>query len=159
MVNLIPRRVLSTALVARLDEIANATVYLRRVGFVLGQTGEVPPPTVSSTDKRVRPYIVVHPSAGYTGPDRRLDASTAGRVYTPQITCVAGDETALEPLLDAVAAKLDDWRPTLPEPHTNADLGRFRPLVGYDPGPASRDDDVTPARFWTPLLYRLPVYH
>lgn len=155
----VPRRIITAALVARLDEISNVTVYLRRVGFVLGSTVTVPPPTVSPIDQRVRPYVVVHPSPGMNGPDSRLDDSSSGRVYGPQITCVVGDETALDVLVDAVTAKLDGWRPALASPHDMAEIGRFRPLAGFDPGPGSRDDDVTPARFWTPLQYRLPVYH
>lgn len=154
----LPRRVVTSALIARLNEVGNVTVYLRRVGYVLGSVVEVPPPTVSDTDRRVRPYVVVHPSPGTPGPDQRLDSSSVGRVYGPQITCVVGDEVALDVLVDAVTDRLDGWRPVFAAPYASVDVGRFRSLRGFDPGPGRRDDDVTPARFWTPLQYRLPVY-
>jgi hypothetical protein len=33
-------------------------------------------------------------------------------------------------------------------------VGRFKPPVGYDPGPFRRDDAVNPSRFSLPLQYR-----
>lgn len=158
MSSLISRKTITDLLCSRLAEIPNTTVYLRRVGFKPGTNTHTPPPTVSSTDLRVRPYLVVYPSPGMDGPDRRLDSRTNGRIYRPQITCVVGDETAIDLLVDAVSTKLDGWRPTLPGPLPSNAVGHFRPLAGFDPGPTGRDDDITPARFYTALQYVLPVY-
>lgn len=144
-----------SAMVARLDEaVPNTTIYLRRVGHVLGQPDDVPPPTVSDTDRRVKPYVVVYPSPGVAGPDRRLGTLQHGRVFAAQTTLVAGDETALDILVRHVESALHDWRPQL----GRADVGRVRP-AGFDPGVSLRDDDVTPPRFWVPLQWRIPIYN
>jgi len=155
----IPRRVVTDALVTRLETIPNLTVYLRRVGFVRGVTDapggqEVPPPTVSVTDRRVRPYVVVYPTAGMNA-HPRLDYAVPGLVWDVQLTCVAGDESAIDPVVDLVTGCLDGWRPVFPGPYDQVVNGPFAAVPGYDPGPVRRDDDVTPARFWTPLEYRV----
>ena len=154
----LPRGLLTRTLVARLEEIQHLTVYLRRVGFVLDAAAEIPPPTISPDDMRVRPYAVIYPSPGSDGPDERLDQTLTGIVWRPQVTLVAGDETALDLVVDAVTQRLDSWRPTFSAPHDDIEVGRLRKPPGFDPGPSRRDDDIAPARYWTPLQYVLPVY-
>ena len=94
---------------------------------------------------------MVYPSPGAPSGDTRLDGSTAGDTVTFQLTCVAGDEYALDPVLDAVKARFDDWRPVLPDPYDGQPIGRSRLL--NDPGPSRRDDNESPPRFWVPLIY------
>lgn len=153
----LPRRVLEARVDARLKEIANLTVYLRRVGHVIGTPDDVPPPTVSENDLRVRPYVVQHPSPGRAWPNRRLVGYETGIGWTTQLTCVTGDEEGLGPLVDAVSARFDNWLPTFAAPHADKPARRFRLL--NDPGPSQRDEDVRPPRYWVPLIYQLPVGH
>jgi hypothetical protein len=142
----VPRRVLVDALAARAT-IPNVTVYKRLVAPA--------PPTISANDLRVKPYVVLHPSAGVTGPDERLGGDRVGLAETFQLSCVAGEEKALDLLVDAITARFDEWRPALAAPYDVVVLGRCRML--NDPGPSRRDDDVAPPRFWTPLIYGLVV--
>lgn len=143
----VPRRVLVEAYLARAAEIANVTVYLRQVA--------TEPPTIGPDDLRVKPYVVLYPSPGVPGPDERLGGDRVGLADTLQITCAAGEEKALDLLVDAVSAKYEEWRPVLPSPYEQLQLGRCRQL--NDPGPTRRDDEERPARFWTPLVYGLVV--
>lgn len=142
----VPRRVLVEALAAR-AAITNVTVYVRQVA--------ASPPTVSTEDLRVKPYVVLYPSAGVAGPDTRLGGDRVGLAESFQITCVAGEEKALDLLTEAVANRFEEWRPTLAAPYDTVVLGRARQL--NDSGPNQRDDDVKPPRFWTPLVYGLLV--
>lgn len=155
----IPRRVLEQLVETRLQEIDGLTVYRRRVGYVHGQQADVPPPVITpGYDLRVRPYVVQYPSAGMTGPFERLDWTRKGLEWTTQLTCVVGDETALNVLVDHVTSRLDEWRPVLPAEYAAiAHTGRFRML--NDPGPGRRDDSESPARYWTPLVYSLLINH
>ena len=143
------RRQVVAAVDTRLREIPNLQVYLRRVGYVLGEDVDRPPAKISPTDQRVRPYVTQHPSVG-SPLEERLGGHQNGLLWSAQITCVVGDETALEPLVDAVTARLDMWRPF-------DGLGRLRVPVGFDPGPSRRDDDESPSRYWVPLQYQLAL--
>jgi hypothetical protein len=140
----VPRRLLVTAVNDRLDTIPNLTVYLRTV--------DPEPPTISDTDQRVRPYVVQHPSPGMTD-DVRLGGTRNGLTWTTQLTVVAGTPDALEPVVDAITTRLDNWRPTFTGEHANTIVGRLHLL--NDPGPSRRDDNESPARYWTPLIYQL----
>lgn len=149
----VPRRILTQVIAAR-QAIPNTTAYVRVVGRLLDGTS-VPPPTIGPNDLRVKPYTVLHPSPGITGPDERLGGDRVGLAETFQLTCVTGDEDALDPLVDAVTARFDEWRPVLPAPYNTMPIGRCRLL--NDPGSSRRDDDVKPSRFWVPLIYGLVV--
>lgn len=150
----VPRRILVAALEARAT-IPNVTTYVRKVGLVLGEDDPVPPPTISADDLRVRPYLVIYPSPGGPGSDERLGGDIVDLATTFQLTCATGDESAIDPFVDIVTDLFDEWRPVLPAPYENVILGRCRLL--NDPGPARRDDDESPSRFWTPLIYGLLV--
>lgn len=152
----VPLSVWVPAIVERAT-IANVTTYLREVGRVAGVDQDVPPPTISDDDLRVRPYIVVYPSPGGPSGDVRFDGSTVGKSGSFQLTCVVGDESALDVLLDVVLARFDDWRPVLPAPYDGLPIGRCR-LIS-DVGPSRRDDAETPTRFWVPLIYSNTINH
>lgn len=138
----VPRSVLTDVLEARAT-IPNVTTYVRRI------TGS--PPTIGFNDLRVKPYVVLYPGPGITGPDERLGGDRVGLADTFQITCACGDEDAMDLLIDAVTSRFDEWRPTLPSPYDNVTVGRCRML--NDVGPTRRDDDEKPPRFWVPLVY------
>ncbi len=142
----VPRRLLTAAVRDRVDAIANLTVYLREVA--------PNPPTISADDLRVLPYAVIYPSPGVPV-DSRFCGDRARLSWTVQVTCVAGDNEAIDPVVDAVTAQLEGWRPVLPEPHDALRIGKLRLL--NDPGPSRRDDDVAPARFYVPLIYGLAI--
>ena len=142
----VPRRVLVEVLFARL-ELPNVSHFLRQIDEEL--------PTIGENDLRVKPYTVLYPSAGAGGYDQRLGGDLVGLSTSFQITCGAGEEKAVDLLVDAVTGRFDEWRPTLPDPYDDHPIGRCRLL--NDPGPARRDDDESPARFWTPLVYGLHV--
>jgi hypothetical protein len=74
---------------------------------------------------------------------------------TFQLTCVGGEEKAVDLLVDAITAKFDEWRPVLAPPNDTTVLGRCRML--NDPGPSRLDEEERPPRFWTPLVYGLVV--
>lgn len=149
----IPARLVSLAVVERLSTITGVTVFLRRVGSVPGSGSYVEPPTVSATDQRVRPYVVVYPSA-LTDAHSRSGALRPGSMWRTQLTCVAGDFEALDPLCDAVATVLDGWRPAFPLPYHNVLNGPVGPEDFAVSGASRVDEDVSPPRFWLPLFYQ-----
>lgn len=150
----VPLRVLEQVVDARLKEIANVTVYLRQVGHVLGSPSVTDPPTISADDLRVRPYVVQHPSPGSRGTDQRLAGMVVDRRWSTQLTCVVGDAEALGPLVDAVEGKFNEWRPVLPAPYNVTVMPSWF-TRSFDPGPSQKDDDITPSRFYVPLIYDL----
>jgi len=153
----IPRRVIENKVDARLKEISNLTVYLRRVGHVVGSPNDVEPPTVNSADLRVRPYVVQHPSAGRPGNRNRLSGRRNGLIWTTQLTCVVGDESALAPLVELVASKMESWRPVFASPYDTVTVRPF--LQINEPGPSMRDEDERPPRYWTPLIFSASIPH
>lgn len=140
----VPRRLLVAAVDNRLHSISNLAVYLRTV--------DPKPPTISDTDQRVRPYVVQHPAPGMTD-DIRLGGTRNGLTWTTQLTVVAGTPDALDVVVDAITDRIDNWRPKFSGDHTNTLVGRLHLL--NDPGPTRRDDNESPARYWTPLIYQL----
>lgn len=140
----ISRKLLTDAVDARAKTIPHITVYRRNITST--------PPTVGPQDLRVRPYVVQHPSAGTPGPEEDLVGDVVDLVTTFQLTCVAGDKIAADYLVDLVSARFERWSPNLDAGLT---VGRCRQV--NDPGPARRDDAVTPPRFWTPLVYAVAI--
>jgi len=148
----VPRRVIVEVLAAR-AVIPNVTTYVRKVGTLAnGQT--LNPPTISSNDLRVKPYIVLYPSPGIPGPDERLGGDRVGLGETFQLSCVVGEEKAIDLLIDAVTSRFDEWRPVLPAPYDTLPIGRTRLLNDVMPRP---DEDEKPPRYWVPLVYGLVV--
>lgn len=148
--NRLGRRILGDAVMARLGTIANLSTY----------RGEVPatPPTISTDDLRVKPYAVFYPTGGLPGFDPRLGGDSNGLSWKFQITCVSGRESDVEQLVDVVANKFELWTLVPNLDVMPADLrfiGRCRQI--NDPPPAQRDDAPTPARFWSALLYEIPL--
>lgn len=146
--NRLGRKTLADAAMARLATIANLTVY----------RGAVPktPPTISVDDLRVKPYVVLFPGGGMPGADPRLAGDSNGFDWTFKLTCVSGRETDIEQLVDLVTDKFELWS-LVPSP-TLADLrviGRCRQI--NDPEYPVPDMSQTPLRFFTPLIYRIPL--
>lgn len=110
-------------------------------------------PTVVPENGRVQSYIVLYPFGRAAGPDGDLGDQATDLTYTCQIQCVAGFETDCEYLVDQVDGLMNRWTPAV----AGLVFGRFKPPVGYDPGPVRRDDTVKPVRFWVPLQYRITV--
>ena len=147
---MVARRALVEAVDTRLKQIPNLQVFLNRPGNVYGEPDEVPVATISDNDKRVHPYVVQYPFGGVSGSDTRVDGQRVGLNWSTQITIVTGDEDALDLIVDHVSVVLDEWRPPV-----DGVTARMRIPADFDPGPARRDDAVSPARFWTPRVYRL----
>jgi hypothetical protein len=134
-------KAITDAVLARLGNLTPVTVM----------SGEVStsPPIVAQTD-RIAPYVVLYAFGPTDVPEGDLGDAPADLVYTFQVDCVAAYQADAQWLVDQVVAQLDRWAPSV----TGMVVGRFKPPVGYDPGPFRRDDAVNPSRFSLPLQYR-----
>lgn len=131
------------------DELHAATLAL--IKTIPGMTvfdGDVPTTLLRDGAGRVYPYVVLWPSAGYR-PNEIADdlaGTPDGTLEWPfQVTVASGDVMWTLGAVRVVRAKLAGAWLT---PRT----GRLR----EDPGAPNiaRDPDVTPARFFVPLLFR-----
>lgn len=138
----ITRKTLIDDVVANANTIPNVTVYNGGITST--------PPTISADDLRVRPYVVAYAGAGRPGFDQRLAGNDTGLAWGFQLKCVTGRPEDLDPLIDAVTARFQLWRPTA---GTSRELTRARQV--NDPPPAQEDEAETPPRFWTALVYQL----
>lgn len=124
---------------ALLKTLTNVNVYDGEVADDEGN--RVAPP--SDLDGRVHAYAVLYASPGrelaliLDGTGDTLDA-------TFQVTCVGGDRTRALGCVEAVRSVL-----------TGAWIldGTAMLTEVVDPGALRRDDDVSPPRFWAPLLF------
>ncbi len=139
----ISRHELTVAVFDRLDTLANLTVF----------KAEVPskPPVIDDASGRVGPYAVVYPTGGTPNSDVDLGDSNDDLDWGVQVTVAAGYLEDLMYTVDQVDGLLFRWSPTLAGAH----VGRLHPPLGFNSGPARRDEDVSPPRFWLPLLYQL----
>lgn len=146
----VSRRVVTDALITRLRQLGDVTVYRAHVPDR--------PPIMSDavgapdTLGRIAPYVVVYPSAGSPDPgDADLADCHVDLAYTCQTTLAAGSAEDLDHLVDRLVPHIFRWTPDLPDVNTSG----FRPIPGFDPGPHRRDDSIDPPRWWTPLQWRL----
>lgn len=138
------RRLITEATKARLIAVTGRDVYV----------GEVPEKVrVIENDPtgRVVPYVFFVPTGGTPHPDVDLGDANTDLVYTAHITAVAAYVADLDNLIDVIHAGMYRWAPVL----AGVSMGSFRPPEGYDPGPHRKENDVSPPRFSSPLIYQL----
>lgn len=97
---------------------------------------------------RVYPYLVLWPTAGHTPDDARTLGGVDGTELTwPfQVTAAGGTVTWALQAAALARGQLEDWFPPFPgagQVHED----QTAPFIG-------KDEDVTPARFFVPLLFR-----
>lgn len=136
----ISRRVLANTVEARVKTLTGVTVYRGEITST--------PPTISADNLRVKPYVILHSASGRPGPEEDLCGDDADLVWSFQLKCVAGYSTDCDGLVDRVAALFERWWIPIDSALTSS---RCRQL--NDLGIANRDDDVSPPRFWFPLVY------
>jgi hypothetical protein len=126
------------AILAKLQAVANLGVY----------DVEVPETPPMDADGKVHPYSVLYVGAGNLV--RSSLAAVHDHLDLPfQVTCAGGDATRCLWAVDKVRGALIDQRLTV----TGRSLGVIR--QDGDSGPPRRDDDVTPPRHFTAVLFRL----
>jgi len=141
-----------TALVARSPITDAVLVKLRTLSGVTVYDAEVPddPPTISVSDLRVKPYVVLYPLGSQRGVEPSVSGDDGDIRYGCQVTCVGGHRKDAEFLADRVDALLYHWTPAV----DGVVFGRFEPPAGYDAGSVRPDLSVSPPRFYIPLDYR-----
>lgn len=142
------RFAITAAVEARLRAVPGLTVY---VGEVPGDVTVQP-----NSGGRVEPYAVIFPSAGRPNVTANLEASLEGGgdfLWTGQITFTAGYVADLMDTLDQAIPLLHLWSPDVP----GLSCGLMRPPIGFDSGPARRNDTALPPRHSTPTLWQLHV--
>ena len=119
---------------------------LRTLATVNVFDGEVDPNPPADADGRVHAYAVFYPSPGWA---RALLADGGGDTldWSFQVTSVGGDRTRALWCIDQVRGVLDGFHVT------NAAGQQLIVSEAGDPGPLLRDDDVSPARFYSPLRF------
>lgn len=112
--------------------------------------GEVPGSPPLDPDGRVHAYAVFYPGIG-RGYSNRGGGTAHSLNWGCQVTCVGGDRTRALWCVDQVRGVLDGLRVTV--------AGRNALLVDVTPEetPLRRDPDISPPRFYLPLLYRTSI--
>lgn len=119
--------------------------------------GEIPqgdPPPLD-TDNRVKPYAVLYLATGLAVRTSLSGSSDDYIDLSFQMTCVGGDQWRCLWAVDTVLTALLDRRLAVP--------GQTPTRIRQDgsAGPVRRDDQVSPPRFYVPLLLRVtsvPAY-
>lgn len=156
----ISRRLLASAVAARLLGVTNATGYYGQIGRLLPgapDTTPLDPQPKSATDPRVRPYFVLYPGAGGQGPDPDAGDSAIDLTQPFRVTAAAGDIDDLLALIDRIDARLLHWTPDLGSPAGDGiHVGPLRRPPGVPAtAPVLTDTQHTPVRLYTPLQYQL----
>lgn len=152
LTSVIQRRLVTNAVLARLQELDTATVYDAEI------PGTVPLiQTNAETDPsgRVAPYAVLYPLPGSPSGDVDLADTHFDLDLDYQVSAVTGYRQDCEHLVDQIDALLYRWAPTV----DGLECGWLRPPPGFRPGPIRpvNSERPGPARFWVPLQYRLRV--
>lgn len=106
---------------------------------------------VMDGDKRARPYAVLYPSAGnlrsqsLSGVQEFLD-------WPFQVTAAGGDPTRARRAIHRVRTRLSGAELT-----ASGQKIRVVEEPNYQPGPVREDRDVTPSRWFSPLMFRASV--
>lgn len=109
-------------------------------------------PTISATDSRVRPYLVL-----WTTPGRRdetqedLGATSAPLIWSFTVVAVGPDARTVDQLVDKVDPLLQFWRPTI----TGVSIDPIRSQWAGEPLAPSQNPVTT--RFFAPLPYATTV--
>lgn len=123
------------AVLARLDPIANITVY----------DGEVPTTPPVDAEGRVHPYLVLYPGGG-NATRTALDATSSLTAWSFQVTAVGGDPQRCLWAAAAAASALVDVRLAIPD-------WVCAPLEQQPTPDMARDDKPRPPRFYVPLRF------
>ena len=108
------------------------------------------PTAVMDSDGRAHPYTAIYPSPGQAL--RRPMAGTATELlWSFQTTCAGGDPTRALRAIQRVRDRLDGHRLTI----DGLIVGVLREQEFYEPGPLRPDKDVSPPRWWAPLMWDL----
>lgn len=134
-------RTLRQAVLDRLEAVANLKVYDGRI------SQDDPPDVIPDSGGVVRPYVVLYAGSGRGYPDRAVGVTSA-LSWAPQVTVAAGYPADCTAAVDRVRAELTDRKITIPDGTTSylrevTDLGNIR-----------EDTNVTPSRFYAPIVYR-----
>lgn len=130
------------------DPVAHATAVLALLNAVPGLTvydGEVPTTPPVDSDGRVHPYAVLYAGTA-TNTRSTLNGASTVFQWPFQVTVVGGDRQRCSWAAGKVTGALVDQRITV--------TGFTTGLIGHDPGPDLRRDDVEmPPRHYQPLLF------
>lgn len=124
-----------------LDATPNLTVYLIDVPTA--------PPTISTEDRRVRPYALFLPIAGLPTDELDQGDTVVDLDYGWQIQCVAGRPADLMLLVDVVRGRMDRYVPGAAD--TTLATGPARQINSL--ATPIKDPDYTPTRYFIPLVY------
>lgn len=128
---------------ALIDAVSNVNTY---DGEIVDANGTpVPPP--HDSDGRVHAYAIYYPGAGLAY-SRTLDAAPDCLDWTFQVTCVAGDRVRALWCIDKIRTALAGKWVTV-----NGQQLQIR--QDGDSGSIRRDDNVSPSRFYLPVLFAL----
>lgn len=137
----VTRKQLSDLVWERLQGITAATHY----------RGEIPqtPPLIEGTD-RVAAYTVMWAGTGAEDPtERALDDTPMDDIdYRFTLSCAAGLEQLVDPLVDLVIARFHGWWPDL------ADATTTTCRLEYDAGASRPGTGFTPPRYYRQLPFR-----
>lgn len=137
-----PRKALSANTLARLEAIANLSVYL-------SSPPKTPPP-IGPNDPRVRPYAVLHAGSGAPTDETNQGDEVLDLEWGFQVTCVVGIPEDLPTVVDNVTDRLERWQP-IAEPS----CGVCKQISNFDT--PFTDNGQSPVRFFIPLIYRVPL--
>lgn len=133
----VPLSPLAAALKARLEAIANATVFVSEAVNV---------PVIR--DGIAKPYVVLHPGAGDPLPEPDLADAGVDLAWLFSVTCAAGLTGDLLQLVDRVNAGLFRWVPVV----EGLVCGQLHTPPGFS-APLLLDRTVSPHRPYVPLQF------
>lgn len=134
-------RTLRDAVLARLALVPNLKVY---DGMI---RQDDPPPVITGSGGVVKPYAILYAGGG-RGYSDRLAGGTSALSWSPQVTVAAGHPADCLAAVDRVRAQLTDQPLTISDGVT----GHLREVV--DPGNVRVDEQVTPPRFYVPMIFQ-----
>ena len=134
-------RILRDAVLARLELVTNVKVYDGRV------RQDDPPDEIPGSGGVVRPYCVLYAGGGRGYSDRIVGGSSA-LSWSPQVTVAAGYAADCTAAVDRVRAQLTDQVLSISDGVT----GYLREVA--DTGTVRVDEQVSPARFYVPMIFQ-----
>lgn len=106
------------------------------------------------TDGHVQRYWVLHPFGNVPNLDQQDLAETAvNSIWGFQATVAASYPRDVYALATRIDDALFRWAPSV----EGYACSRCEPPLGFDPGPARKDESVKPHRYWLPLQYRIHI--
>lgn len=134
-------RTLRQAVLDRLALVANVKVYDGRID----QTN--PPDVIPASGGVVRPYCILYAGGG-RGYSDRLTGGSSALSWSAQVTVAAGYPADCAAAVDRVRAQLTDQPVTIPDGVTS----HLREVA--DTGSIRVDEQISPARFYVPLIFQ-----